>query len=432
MAAATASAARATVEVNNVWRYIQSGVYKGFNFMTPEVQWVKDVKGLGDPWSGRALELILDLNEGGRVASIPEGGKKARPATPNAEKGAVSIQQFSAGFVISELAKWADEGSRNQLERQMKWQARKTVEGIGRTIGDYFYGSSTGVLAITDSDLAGGTDTLTLKDGFGNTGIDDAAYLVNLFRAESSPGVSDGDWVAAINNTTLVADAIGYVTARNASAGTIDVTWNGSPTESTNGLKIVKANSMENTTLSGTDFNRGLVGLQDILFSAAVHGLTHENWTPAFSDTTTGGRMTGVKLRRQLDAMEDFGPKIRGKKVFLTTKGVRRDMIDYERSALRQNDPLALEVDGDVTVNGYVLRTSRRVPPGFGITYDDDKLRKIMYKPVPEGSGESGLSPSEGIYYPDDSMIRFDLPVVLGLVCLSRKSFTVRTGLTES
>lgn len=421
-----------TANVNYVWKYIQSGIFQGFNFMTPEVQWAKDIKGLGDPWSGRALELVLDLNEGGRVASIPEGGKKSRASSPNAEVGTVTIQQFSAGFTMSELAKWADEGNRNQLERQMKWQARKVVEGIGRHVGDYFYGSSTGVLALTDSDLSGGTDTLTLYDGFGNTGIDDAAYLANLFREESSSAAADGDWVAAVNSSTLVTNAIGYVTGRDTAAGTIDVTWNGSASDSTNGLKIVKANSQENTTLAGTDFNKGLVGLQDMFFSSALHSLTHTNWAAAFSDTSTGGRLTGVKLRKMLDAIEDYGPRISGQKVLLTTKGVRRDMIDYERSALRQNDPLAMEVDGDVKVNGYVIRTSRRVPPGFAYVYDSDKIRKIMYKPVPSGSGESGLTPSEGIYYPDDSAIRYDIPVVMGLVCTSRKSLAVRTGVTES
>jgi hypothetical protein len=431
MAAATASASRATVEVNNVWKYVQSGIFEGFNFMTPEVQWVKDIKGLGDPWSGRALELVLDLNEGGRVASIPEGGYKARPAVPNASLGTVNIQQFSAGFVISELAKWADEGNKNQLEKQMKWSGRKVVEGIGRTVGDYFYGSSTGVMALTDSDLAGGTDVLTLYDGFGNSGIDDPAYLANLFREEYSAAAADGDWVAAVNSSSLVTSAIGYVTDRDTAAGTIDVTWNGAASESTNGLKIVKANSMENTTIAGTDFNRGLVGLQDILFSASLHGLTHDNWSAAFSDTSTGGRLTGVKIRKMFDAIEDYGPRISGSKILLTTKGVRRDMIDYERSSLRQNDPLAMEVDGEVKVNGYKIRTSRRVPPGFGIVYDDDKLRKIMYKPIPAESGSGGFTPPEGIHYPDQSMIRFDLPVVLGLVTLSRKSFAVRTGLTE-
>jgi hypothetical protein len=430
MAAATASATRATVEANNVWKYLQEGVYEGFRFSCEEVQWIRDHPAIKSPFSGRENEIVLDLNEGGRVATIPEGGYKARPASPNAALGTFDWQQFSTGFVISELAKWADEGSRNQLEKQMKWQAKKSVQALGRHIADYVHGAATGVLAITDSDLSGGTDTLTLKDAYGDTSIDDAAYLANLFREESSSALADGDWVAAVNGSSLVTSAIGYVTDRSTSAGTIDVTWNGSASDSTNGLKIVKANSMENTTIAGTDFGRGLVGFRDVLKSTALHGLTHDNWAVAFSDTN-GGRFTGVRLRKGFDAIEDNGPPITGKKVLMTTKAVYRDMIDYERSALRQNDPLALEVDGDITVNGYVIRKSRRVPPGEAIIYDADKYRKGMVVPVPEGSGQEGLKPTEGIFYPDQSMIRFDIPVVMTLVCTSRKSFAYWTGLTE-
>lgn len=434
MAVATAIATTTTM-VNNVWRYLQTDIFTGFNFMCEEIRWLKDQKGLGTPWSGRKLEMPLDLNEGGIVASIPQGGYKARPVSPNAELGTVDIQQFSAAFTMTELAKWADEGNKNQLAQQMKWQAKKTVQGVGRHVADYIHGGSSAVLATTDTDQTAGPDTFTLTAGYGNTAITNAAFIADKFRAGGSN--NDGDWVGVINGSTL--KAIGRVTSRSTTTPSITVDYTNGyrpGTDATNGLKIVKANSMGNGTAStltdDTDFNKGLVGFQDVISgSVNPHGLSHANWTVAFSDTTTGGRLNGVRIRQMFDAIEDFGPPIAGKKILLTTKGVYRDMIDYERSALRQNDPLALEVDGDITVNGYTVRKSRRVPPGYCIVYDDDKYRKVMYKPVPEGAGTDGITPSDGIFYPDQSLIRYDLPVVLGLVVTSRKSFAYATGLAE-
>jgi hypothetical protein len=62
----------------------------------------------------------------------------------------------------------------------------------------------------------------------------------------------------------------------------------------------VFANSVENTTIAGTDYNLCPVGLLDASTSTSVHGLSGSsvaNWNPALT-SVTAGRFSGLKLRK--------------------------------------------------------------------------------------------------------------------------------------
>jgi hypothetical protein len=427
--ALTAAASRGSVEVNKVWRTLQTPIFAAFGFMTQELKWFESINKLGTPFSLRSLKLMLDLNEGGRVASLVEGGWKANPTSPNAEEGDLTAQHFDVRFTMTELSRWADKGNANQLTQQFGFQAKKAMQGMGRHIGDYIHGSSSGVLALTDTNVtASATDTLTLISGYGNTAITNAAFIADKLR--ETVGDNVGDRVAVVNGSTVI--ATGTVTARNTSTPTITITYDATPAgETTNGLKIVKANSMEaGLTESSTDFNKGLPGFQDMLFASAYHSLTHANWSVARGGTA-GNRMNGIRIRRLVDEIQNYAPEeFQNPDTHMTSQGVHRDMINYERPALKFNDAFGMEVEGDVKNRGRTWRITKRVMPGLFTTYNSKAIKKIMITPMPDPE-DGDVGENDGVLYPDRSLLAYDIPVVLGLVCTCRKAFAYETGLTE-
>lgn len=421
MAVAATTVTTGSSAVNKVWRKIQGKVATGFQFMCEEYSWIDELPSEDIDWSQRETLVPLDINEEIGAALLPEGGYLARPSSVNMEEISVSLSQFSARFNASRLSMWADKGLNNQVEKQLKFQAAKKVQAMGRKVADQFYGSSVGTMATTDTDLAGTSGTLTLAQAFGSSSITNAAYIADRFRVN--------EWVAAINGSSLVANAIGQITARNTATPSITVTWNGTVSDSTNGLKIVGANSMENTTIAGTDYNLALVGLLDILTSTTVHGLssgTVPNWNVAKADTT-GGRISGVRVTA-LD--DEIGNKGGGKiSTLLLSQGVYRDWVDGERSATRFDSPTSMETDGSIKSKGREIKKSRRVFPGFAIAFDKKSWSKIALTPKPDGS--NGITWGDGKPYIDQDGMVFNVDLVLGLVCKNRGNFAYMSGLTE-
>lgn len=413
MAAATYTPTTSSSGLNKIWRKVQGELQQGLQFMSEEWEALDDLENFDIDWSAREITVPIDINEGAGVASIPEGGYEARPSSPNVEEITLSWVLFNKRFTASKTARWIDtKNPEAELKKQLVYQGMKAVQDLGRHFSDYSYGYSTGVLALTDSDLAGGTDTLTLKDAYGDatTNIDTAAYLAAMFKV--------GDWVAAINDSTLVTSGIGEITAITAATPSIAVTWNGSASDTTNDLKIVKANSLENTTLAGTDFNKGLVGWLEMLTSTSVHSLASSsvaNWSVAYSDTAAG-RFSGVKLHRAKDEIRNEG----GGKVtdMVIDQGVYRDLIALQQAALRFSDPFAMELDGDVKSKGMKIFSSRRVPPGMVILYDRKSVKRMSLLPKP---GER-LAWSDGEKIKDQSGYVFCLDFPCQRVVTNRKN----------
>lgn len=420
----TASATRGSTEVQKLWRKKQSKLFEAFNFMCEEISDLETVPKEDLAFSLRETLIMLDLNEGGRAASIPEGGYKSLPSSPNAEEGSISLQHHIVRFTITELSRWADQGQANQLDKQLSYQVKKAFQGLGRHLADYRHGSSSGVLATTDSDLTTSTSeqTLTLAAGYGNTAITDAAFITDKFREGTG---TLGDRVAIFDGSTL--KGMGHVTSRSTTSGTIGVTPDSAPTaDSTNGLKIVKANSMEAATEAGTDFQRGMVGWQDALSAASLHGLTHANWVPGFTDAT-GGRLNGIRLRKAFQTIGNKAPAEYKVDRIDLDQGVHRDMIAYERPALRFDSAFAMEVDGDIKAKGKTINESRRMPPGWAYVYSSKAIGKVELIPMPD---ENGVGENDLATYPDRSLMVGELPYLVGLVYKCRSALGYFSGLT--
>lgn len=416
-----------------IWRKVQGTAVDGINYEVEELGLIKSLSNAKLAPSLREVTRPVLITRDGGVASISEGGYKARPMSPAPQEISVSLVHLQKQFAIAELVLMISRmGGDTQIVKQFKYQLRMAVKAMAEQVGDYMYAGSNGIIATTDTDLSGATTVLTLTNGFNQSFITNASYLANRFQSTQGVSVAAGDYVRCRDSASSyaqVSNAIGQVTSRSLTNGTITVTWQGSaPSFTTNGIAIVKANSLDDTA---DDYNKAFVGLTEVLTATSVHGLsgsTFPDWAAAFSDTT-GGRLDGTRIEKAADAIEDASG--RTVDTVIWSKGVKRDVKAQYKSAVLFNDAYAIPIDGNIKAKGVKFFASRRVPPGFACPFVSDAWEKFFWKPdLQEGDGsmaESELLESEDIAA---RVGRIDL--VGNLVTNQRNAFSYFTGLTES
>lgn len=392
--------------VNKIWRKIQGDVADALNFECEEWALLDRLDDTNLAWSLREVIVPLDITEGGRVSQIPEAGYETIPYTPNAEEITVTPVQYNSRFAASKLAMYIDQnGGDAMIENQLKFQAKKMIESVARAVSDDFYGFSTSILALTDTDIAGTTVTITLSSGYGLSGISNTTFIADKFRAQDRVAILDA-------GTYRVTGTVSSVTT----AGVMVLVLDAAFTTTTNSLQIVRSNAVESTQ---TSYNRGLVGLLDTCTSASVYGLSSTsiaNWSPAVSDITTS-RFTGTMLQIARDQIMNYG----GGKPDLAfiSQGVKRDLNLQERSALRQSDPMNLVVDGDAKAKGLKWHATRRCIPGNVTVVDTSGWKKWQLLPKP-GKGFAWRDGKEAI---DQNYLLFAADFPLALIPTNRKKF---------
>lgn len=420
MAAATQTPTKGS-DVNKVWRKIQGDIVQGMNFEVEEFEQVGEITVPENiPYSAREVTMPVDIVEGAGAAQISEGGKLARPSTPNMQEITISMLQTDGRFNATGLSEFGDDGNTNQLERQLLFQGSDKLRTIARHFGDYFYGVSTAYLAQVNAALTGTTLTHTLTAGYGQAGITTAAFLADKFRA--------GDYVGLVRSAALVANAIGLVGNVDVTNGALTITWAGTVTAASADY-VVKANSMENTTLAdGTDYNKGFVGLIDMLTASSVHGLanTVARWNPSYSDTAAG-RFSGSKLHRANDEIKNYGAS-KGVNLVFIDQGVNRDLINLRSAGVRFDDPMNMEIDGSIKSKGRTFFSSRRVPPGYVIPVDKSAIALWSLTPKPDGR----YAWKDGKELIDDDLMVFDMRWPVALVCRSRAKLSYFTSQTRA
>lgn len=378
MAQATYSVSTSTTNLSGLWRKVQAPLRQATNFMYDEWDELDEMQEFAVDWSAREITMPLDINEEVGVASIPEGGNEARPSSVTVVDASFTWILLNARFTISKTAKFIDQKNRAaMLENQFKFQGRKKLQAVARRISDYFYGFGTGIVATTSTVATQASGTYTIKDMYGIVGLGATTapfQVADMFRV--------GEWVALIRTAALVTNAIGVITAVTPATPSIAITWNGSVT-SANNDGIVFANSLENTTIAGTDYNAALTGFLDAYTSTSLHGVssaTYANWQPSYSNTTTG-RFTGIKLRKMRQATANKG----GGKLdsVVWSQGIENDVTSQLQAGLRFNDAWGMEMDGAPKSKGINFRSGRRVPGGYVFGYVKESIRKMVLLPRP-------------------------------------------------
>lgn len=408
--------------VNKIWRKVQGDIADGLNFECEEMGLLKRTKRAKFDWSLREVTAPVDIIEGGGIASIDESAYEAVASSPNAQEITVSPVFFNGRFEASRLVQYIDQhGGETQIRDELVHKGLHKVRAMCRHISDYFYGFSTGVLALTDTDLDTIlTQTLTLKSGYSRTDITTASFIADKFRV--------GDRVAIIDSDTQ--KGVGAISAISKTTPSLTIVFDAAPTAvTTNGLKVVKANSLDNTV---SDYNRGLVGLADTCFSTSVHGLsssTEANWSVAGSDAN-GGRLTGVRLHAAIDEIKNYGDADAKVKVILD-QGVYRDMVSLYQAGVRFNDSMSLQPDGELEGGDKMWFKSRRVPPGYAIVADMSGMEKWMLLPG-DPANQGTVRWADGRPREDRAATVFKIDVPMQLITRNRKKFYPFTALTRS
>ena len=416
--AALAYSAPSNSDVNAVWRSVQGPLSEMINFEVEEFDNLDTFDKEQSAWSLRAVTFPGDINEGGNVALIPESGSEGIPFSPNALDFTLTPTHYNVRFAASKLAMFADKnGGDNQIKSELMFRGTHAIRALSRAVGDDFWGFSTGILALTDTDITASiaaTVTVTLTKGYGVTGITDAAYISRMFKPK--------EWVAILDSGTYRTTA--RVVSINTSAVMVLDSFSAALTTTTNGLQIVRSNAVEQTQ---TSYNRALVGMLDGLTTASVQGqtsATYPNWSVAYSDTAAG-RFSGTKMHYAKDEISNYG--VGAPDTCWIAQGVYRDLVAQMQSSYRTSDPLGIQIDGAAKSKGIQFVSTRRTPPGYVVVGRKKSVQRWQLNPKPGKAfaWRDGKEPT------NDSYMLFSADFPLQLAWKSRKSFAYFSSQTS-
>lgn len=428
MAQGTYTGTLAGSGLNKLWRKVQGKVAVGLNFASMEFMQLEDLKNYEIDWSFREITFPIRITRGGGIASIAEFGFEARPGSPNLEEGTLNWVHFNGRFTASVMAFLVAQNTPDaQIVKQLVYQATSKIDALGEHFSDYFYGLSTGVMCLTDTNVSGTSGTLTLYAPYGQTDMGTGAAMKKFIASKFVVG----DYIALVaagSDTLIDANAIGNITAVSKANGTITVTFIGSVSSyTTDGIRVVKSNSLDQV-VTGTDLNRGLTGLIEMARATSLHGLSSSSvpdWSNALDDTD-GGRFSGIRWHRMKDAVDNDGGGTLSKVAI--DQGVYRDMVGSMQAAVRFNDPFAMEIDGDIKSKGVKFFKTKRVPPGYVIAWDEDSLYRMSLLKRPKAGD---LTWKDGVKLIDQSGWVFGIDWPIGMVCTNRKNIAIASGLQQ-
>lgn len=424
MAPATYGITTSKTDLQGLWRKVQGKLRVAAEFMYQEWDDLLNFTNFDVDWSTREITAPFDLSAGAGIASIVEGGYEARPSSPTTVDASFTWCHLNGRFTVSKISKMIQQKNPGaMLANQMKFQGRKKLEAIGQWISDSFYGFSTGVRAKISSISAGaGTtaQTIVIKDAHGVAGLGSTTapfYVTNLVRV--------GEYAAFVRAGVLVANSIGLISALTVATPSIGMTFAVAPTLAADD-QLVFANSLENTTLEGTDYNKGLTGVLEAMTAVSLQGIssaTYPLWSPGYADTAAG-RFTNMGLRKMKQSVSNVGggtlTDIRW------SFGVENDVFAQLQAGLRYDDINAMEMDGQPRAKGVMLTSTRAVPPGYVFGWDRKSVGKMVLLPKP-----GAPSWDDGEKIPDRSAYVFPLDYPCQIVWLNRGNLAYASNKTE-
>ena len=419
MAVATYTPTLSGSDLDELWKKEQLGVVTAFGFGVPEWNFFNKLKNVDTNWSTREITMELDLDDGYGVASIPEGGYEARPSSPTAATATLTWILLNKRFTISLTAKYIHDkrGTKAMLTDQLKWQSKKAVQAIRLKVGNYLYGFSTGVLA-HGAENANATTHFTIDNLYGIAGLGATGsnrLATDVFTALDYIGIlQSGGTFRSIKQPSAIA-ASNVLTHATDWATTAD------------GDLLVGAASVENATNAGTDYLRGLTGLLDMITSTTVHSYantSNSRWDPAL-ENTSGGRFTGVKLRKMKQAINNKGGGTLDR--ILWTQGIENDVFAQLQAGLRFSDSFGMEMDGSPKSRGVKFLATKRVPDGHVFAWDSKRsVGKATLLPEP---GQQAWGGGEKIKDQSGLIYSLDFPVFMATK--SRANMAMYSGITE-
>lgn len=409
-----------------LYKKTNTDVLEAMKSFTEEFQWLDDIPDIRIIPSANEMRLVIDVNHESNVASIAEGGYEALATSVDAENGTLTPIQLNARFSFSTLYEkgWnGTGGAAGQIMKQINFQAMKKTQAMGEQFGQFFYGYSTATVAVVKTTQgASATQTIPLKDPYGDTGIDDTStngltYLAGLFRI--------GQHIALVRSAAII--EIGVVTASTASDGSIGVTFNASCTP-TAGDQIVVAAAVTDATLGGTSYNKGLVGYLDATQSASVHGIATSS-VPGWASyvDSAGGRWSVPKQKKMIQSLMNNGG-VKGNRM-LMDQGVERDVEAGESAARRYAPSDTYDLDAEFKAKGMRRLSTRLTPPGMVGIYNDRAWQRKLLNVKPPEQGGPDLFDLDKVQ--DRGLQQASLDFILFLATTNRAGMGLAYGVTQ-
>jgi len=413
------------VNLTNNYRKVQAPMFAAFKQATPEWDWMDDIPEEDIDISANTMSLPVDITRQGGAASIPESGWEAQTYTAPLQWATLTWINLNQRWFTSFTAKFLDQRSRaGQISgaRQLKYQAMKAMQSISTRVSQMDYGTTTGYVCQTSTNATQSSGTYTLINAYGQSNLDDAAYLAGFFAI--------GDWVALVRSAALVTNAIGQVTAVSTTNGTIDITWAGSVDSDANDYIVFANNSINATAATlaaGTDYNAWPVGKLDAATTDTVEGLsgtTYPEWNPAYT-SSTAGRFSTVKLRRAIQNITNKSAQTGGFTVTMDD-GTERDFFANERTAVRYDDPNNMQLDGTYKYKNVEFRHSPNCPTGT--VFVERKGSRGKFSLVPKPDKNTGAMFDDGVKAENRNGMYFSINFPFAFVQRSRRGMAYFTN----
>lgn len=377
----------AQTDLVKLGRKLQGKALKGFARRNETWNWLKTLDSYDIGASAREVTTIIDITGQPNGAFISEFGAEANAYTAPPQELTFTWAFLNHRFTFSRTAEHLGrKHAEDQIIVQAAFQTQKLTEAMVRRVGLGVYGLSTGILCETTTNATQSSGTYTLNDGFGQSDIDTASYLANMFEV--------GDWVALVRAGALVSNGIGQVTAKSTTNGTLDITWIGS-CDSDAGDNIVLANAYpesQTATLAGaTEYNKAPFGLIEFMTSTTVHNLsgsTYPRWNPAGTDST-GGYITGTRIKKAKTEIKNAGGG--NMDTLILAQDVDRALFQQTFSAVQFDNPLGMEILGSAKAKGVkIINDDPLCPAGYAFAFDSKTaVKKWLVTEMPDENAKS-------------------------------------------
>lgn len=379
--------------------------------------------------SQREVTTPADLVEQPSGSFINEGEYESYPKTAAPVDLTFTWAFYNDRYSFSRTHEHLDRRFREgQVVRQAVWQTKKLMEGLSRRVGIASFGTSTGVLALTSTNATQSSGTYALKDGFGVANIDNTTYLAQMFKV--------GDRVSLVRSGALVTNSSGGEVTAVSTSG-IAVTWGGS-VDSDDGDAIVLANQAPSgaaaTLAAASEYNKAPHGLIDFTVTASLHGqssATYALWAAAYTDTTAA-YLNGTMLKRYQHEIKNKGGGELN--LVILSQGVERGIHQSTSSAVQFNDPLNMQMIGNVKAKGVTWHVDPLCPPGYAFGADRKSLTRWNITEMPTGDEESvegdASTTVDKLQDVSGSVLSFDF--LYQFVCTNRGNTVIATSLLEA
>lgn len=421
-----------TTIINNIFRPVYGMLVQGVARLTPEWEQLQKLTNF-EQLSPRSVNWPVELTLGGGAAFTSEGGSTARATSSSPVEAQDTWTHLTGRFEASYDAMDAENNSkfaRQQIVKQLKYQAKDKLRAFKRAVAVNFYGHNTGHLFLAEGTASNPSGTQTkvrLKDLYGETGL--------TFDRIRDYITVDQDFVNVHSGTTSTIRGGGVVVAIDEAS--LDITLDSSSDFSgavTAGDAIIMANQVKPG--SADDQDLWMNGLLDITRATTLHNISSSaqpDWVAGVDESSYGQVLSGQDLYQwfnQLSERSDHAVEwaYTTIEVIAQAGGPELDQRRYGADS----DTLNLGFK-EINSMGVKLEARQYVPTAFLFIGSNSALRKLS----PDEGGPKDLVESGdrmGSFQQYENTLGFYKDQVFRgqLTAVSRLGVGVVSGITDS